>query len=295
MERAIITLNEFIQANYVTDIRFFDIIEILIIAAFLYHIMLWVQNTKAWMLLKGILVIGIFILIAIFLNMQTILFIAKNSVNVLAIAGIVVFQPEIRRALENLGRKKILRTLTPFDKKKDVLKLKKLEMDAIMDACQVMSKECTGALIVIEQDVKLNEFIDTGIPMDCLISSQIILNIFEHNTPLHDGAIILRDDRIVASTCYLPLSENMRLDKMLGTRHRAAIGVSEVSDSVVIIVSEETGAISVAKNGKINTISGETGLRECLESYITLNQEVNEKSLISKLKGGERDEKNTPS
>lgn len=264
MNRIIMYLSEFIEKNYVTDIRVLDVLEILIIAFFLYKVMIWIQNTKAWMLLRGILVIGVFILIAILFNMQTILFIAKNSVNVLATAIIVVFQPEIRRALENLGQNNILFTFASFDKKKEKNRVSKNTIEAIVNACLVMSKEKTGALIVIEKNVKLTEYIATGIDMECKISSQILLNIFEHNTPLHDGAVILSGDRISAATCYLPLSENLNLDKNLGTRHRAAIGITEVSDALVIVVSEETGFISTALNGELHSELNISELRENL-------------------------------
>lgn len=277
MNRIIMYLNEFIATNYVTDIRLIDLAEILIIAIFLYRVMIWIQNTKAWMLLRGVLVIGIFILIAIMLNMQTILFIAKNSVNVLATAIIVVFQPEIRRALENLGQKNILYSLPPFEKNKTKSRISIETIDSIVESCTVMSKEKTGALIVIENNVKLTEFIATGIDMECQISSQILLNIFEHNTPLHDGAIILRKDRIAAATCYLPLSENLSLDKNLGTRHRAAIGITEVSDALVIVVSEESGNISIAHNGLLDTNINIEGFKEHL-SVITNVKYVNVES-----------------
>lgn len=294
MERIILFIKQFIETNYVTDIRFFDLLEIALIAMFLYHVMLWIQNTKAWMLLRGILVIGIFILIAVIFNMQTILYLAKNAVNVLAIAAIVVFQPEIRRALENLGQKNILQALAPFDKKKDNIKFHKKSLSDLVDACIRMSNDKTGALIVIEKDVRLTEFSDTGIEMDCKISSEIICNIFEHNTPLHDGAIILRDDRIVASTCYLPLSDNMNLSKHLGTRHRAAIGVSEVSDALILIVSEETGAISIAENGKIFSKVNKEMMEEKLALFENVEVEETDRSLFTRFKGGDKNEKNTP-
>ncbi len=289
MNSMILYISQFIETNYVTDIRALDMIEILIIAVFMYRVMIWIQNTKAWMLLRGILVIVVFILLAILFNMQTILFIAKNSVNVLATAVIVVFQPEIRRALENLGQKNIFSTLSPFDKKKDKDKLSKRTIDAIIESCTVMSHEKTGALIVIENNVKLSEFSATGIQMDCKISSQILLNIFEHNTPLHDGAIILGGNRIIASTCYLPLSENATLSKKLGTRHRAAIGVAEVSDALVIVVSEETGKISIARNSEIITdISGDKLKTYLQESFN--DRSTTEGTILARLKGGDDNE-----
>ena len=229
-----------------------DVIEIIIIAFVLYHIMVWVKNTRAWMLFKGIIVILIFLLIAALFQMNTILWLSGKVVNIAAIALVIIFQPELRNALERLGRKNFLTAFFNFDfQKVSTVRFSEKTITEIVKACYEMGKVKTGALIVIERDVMLNEYIRTGIPLDSLVSSQLLINIFEHNTPLHDGAIIVRGDRIVAATCYLPLSDNMELSKELGTRHRAAVGVSEVSDSMTIIVSEETGAVSLAVEGTL--------------------------------------------
>ena len=229
-----------------------DVIEIIIIAFVLYHIMVWVKNTRAWMLFKGIIVILIFLLIAALFQMNTILWLSGKVVNIAAIALVIIFQPELRNALERLGRKNFLTAFFSFDfQKASTVRFSEKTITEIVKACYEMGKVKTGALIVIERDVMLNEYIRTGIPLDSLVSSQLLINIFEHNTPLHDGAIIVRGDRIVAATCYLPLSDNMELRKELGTRHRAAVGVSEVSDSMTIIVSEETGAVSLAVEGTL--------------------------------------------
>ena len=229
-----------------------DVIEIIIIAFVLYHIMVWVKNTRAWMLFKGIIVILIFLLIAALFQMNTILWLSGKVVNIAAIALVIIFQPELRNALERLGRKNFLTAFFSFDfQKASTVRFSEKTITEIVKACYEMGKVKTGALIVIERDVMLNEYIRTGIPLDSLVSSQLLINIFEHNTPLHDGAIIVRGDRIVAATCYLPLSDNMELSKELGTRHREAVGVSEVSDSMTIIVSEETGAVSLAVEGTL--------------------------------------------
>lgn len=229
-----------------------DVIEIIIIAFVLYHIMVWVKNTRAWMLFKGIIVILIFLLIAALFQMNTILWLSGKVVNIAAIALVIIFQPELRNALERLGRKNFLTAFFSFDfQKASTVRFSEKTITEIVKACYEMGKVKTGALIVIERDVMLNEYIRTGIPLDSLVSSQLLINIFEHNTPLHDGAIIVRGDRIVAATCYLPLSDNMELSKELGTRHRAAVGVSEVSDSMTIIVSEENGAVSLAVEGTL--------------------------------------------
>jgi diadenylate cyclase len=168
------------------------------------------------------------------------------------IAIIIVFQPEFRKALEQLGQKNLVRSIITFDDSKEKNeKFSDHSLNEIVRATFELARTKTGALIVIEEDTPLNEFESTGISIDSLISSELLINIFEHNTPLHDGAVILRGNRIAAATCYLPLSDNMQLSKDLGTRHRAGIGISEVSDSLTIIVSEETGKVSIAKGGKL--------------------------------------------
>lgn len=242
--------------NYVSDMYFpnvhlTDIIEILIVTIIVYEVMLWIKNTKAWMLLKGMIVLGLFILVAAIFQMHTILFLARESINVLAIAAVVVFQPELRRALEKLGEKNLLSNISLFDRSKENQRFSDETVEGLVKACFDMGSVCTGALIVVEQAIRLTEYEMTGIELDCKVSSQVLLNIFEHNTPLHDGAIIIRGNRITSATCYLPLSDNMQISKDLGTRHRAALGMSEVSDALIIVVSEETGQVSVAMGGQL--------------------------------------------
>ena len=236
---------------YLPTIGVTDVMEILIITFIVYEIMLWIKNTKAWMLLRGIMMVGGFILLTAIFQMHTILYLAKESINVLAIAAIVVFQPELRRVLEKLGEKDILGSISIFDKKKEEQNFSNDTLDGIVKACFAMGKVKTGALIVVEQAIHLTEYEMTGIRLDCLVSKQVLLNIFEHNTPLHDGAVIIRGNRITSATCYLPLSDNMQISKELGTRHRAALGMSEVCDALVIAVSEETGQVTVAANGEL--------------------------------------------
>ena len=247
---------------YLPDVKISDVLEIIIIAYLAYQLMVWIKNTKAWMLMKGIVVLGAFILVAAVLKMNTILWIVKNSINVLAIAAIVVFQPELRRALEKLGQKDFWNSFMPFERTASTGRFNEETIDAIVTACYDMGEVKTGALIVVERDIKLTEYQHTGIALDSIVSSQLLVNIFEHNTPLHDGAVIIRGDRIVAATCYLPLSDNMRLSKELGTRHRAAIGMSEVSDALVIAVSEETGRVSFAMGGHLTRAVPQEQLRE---------------------------------
>ncbi|MDF2820788.1 MAG: putative rane protein [Clostridiales bacterium] len=229
-----------------------DIVEIFIIAIIIYQVIKWIKDTRAWMLFKGIIVLFAVALLASIFQLSTILWIFSNTINVGIIALIIVFQPELRRALEQLGRKNIISSLIPFDEQRDKTeKFSDFTVSEIVKAVEELSRTKTGALIVIERDVMLSEYENTGIPVDAIVTSQLLINIFEHNTPLHDGAIIIRSNRILSATCYLPLSDNMRISKDLGTRHRAGLGISEVTDSLTIIVSEETGKTSISFDGRL--------------------------------------------
>lgn len=295
MERIMLYINNLITQISYTDFTFTGIIEILIIAVLAYRIVLWIMNTKAWMLFKGIVIIVVFIMLAKVFNMTTILYLAEISMNVLALTAVVVFQPEIRRALENLGQKDILSVITPFEKK-DNARFTTQTLDGIVIACTMMSKVKTGALIIVERTVKLAEIASTGIELDCLVSNQILVNIFEHNTPLHDGSVLVRGDRILAATCYLPLSDNMSLDKHLGTRHRAAVGMSEASDAIVIVVSEETGNISIAEAGNLRVGVSVEELRTYLNDLRIETIEPEKTSYFVKaFKGGKDDKRKNPS
>lgn len=269
--------------RFVPTIRVINILEILIITVMIYYILIWIRDSRAWTLLKGMSVIFAFVLVAYFLKMTTILWLFQNLISVIIISIFVLFQPEIRRALEQLGRKNILASVFNFagvgEDTVQAAKTQEKTVSEIIKACMEMSKTRTGALMVIEQDVRLSEYERTGIFLDSLVSSQLLINIFEHNTPLHDGAVFIRDNRIVAATCYLPLSDNMLLSKDLGTRHRAGVGISEVSDSVTLIVSEETGMISVAHDGML---------------FRNLNQEELKERLISLLKKHEISKRKAP-
>ena len=234
------------------DMEFASAVEIIIIAFLIYHILIWIKNTRAWALLKGLLIILAFWLIAVNFHMNTILWMGRNILGFAVTAFIVVLQPELRKALEELGNKEIISSVFPFSQAKRTEGVFSARtINEIVKASVEMGKACTGALIVIECKQPLGDFERTGIDVDGLVTSQLLINIFEHNTPLHDGAVLLRGNRVVAATCYLPLSDNMQLSKDLGTRHRAGIGISEVSDSLTIIVSEETGKVSIAKEGKL--------------------------------------------
>jgi TIGR00159 family protein len=269
-----------------------DIVEIAIISFLIYHILVWVKNTKAWSLLKGVVVIALFLVVAAIFKMNTILWIAKNIVGIAATAIIIILQPELRRALEELGRKNIISSLIPFDSGKTETGLfSDRTINEIVKACVEMGKVKTGALIVIERSQSLAEYERTGIDVDGIVSSQLLINIFEHNTPLHDGAVIVRENRVTSATCYLPLSDNMALSKELGTRHRAGVGISEATDSFTVIVSEETGRISVAMEGKLERNLDGEALKERLR-MIQDKQQPEEKK-VKRWKGRKKNGKET--
>lgn len=229
-----------------------NIAEIAIIAVLMYYMLVWIKNTRAWVLLKGLIVILVFVGMAVIFQMDTIIWIAKNVMGVAIIAIVVIFQPEMRKALENLGRKNFLASIFGFDfAKGDAGKFSDKTINEMVKACYEMGKVKTGALIVVEDEIVLAEYERTGIAVDGILTSQLLINIFEKNTPLHDGAVIVRGNRVVAATCYLPLSDSLSISKDLGTRHRAALGISEVSDSLTIVVSEETGRVSIAIGGEL--------------------------------------------
>ena len=239
--------------SYLTlQISFTDIVEIIIISVLIYYMLVWIKDTRAWMLLRGILVILGFVLLAVLFEMNTIVWIADKLFSVAMMALVVIFQPEMRKALENLGRKNILTNLLNFEfGKEDTGKFSDKTITELVKACYEMGQVKTGALIVVEDEIVLTEYERTGIAVDGLLTSQLLINIFEKNTPLHDGAVIVRGDRIVSATCYLPLTDSQDISKDLGTRHRAAVGISEVSDSLTIVVSEETGRVSIALEGEL--------------------------------------------
>ena len=268
MKKLLTTLSVYFDWFYIPKIHVTDIIEIIILSYLIYHVMLWFKRTRAWTLFKGIVVLFIFVGLASLFRLNTILWIFRNTINVGIIAVIILFQPELRRALEELGRKKILSDVltTRDDKNLHLERVNNHAIDELVAASIEMGKVKTGALIVIEQDVALGEYENTGILIDAALTRQLLINIFEHNTPLHDGAVIIRDNRVLSATCYLPLTERVDLNKALGTRHRAAVGISEVSDSMTIVVSEETGEISVAYGGTLYRNLDATELRKKLTS-----------------------------
>ena len=277
-------------SSYRTTMDFGDVAEILIIAVLLYYTLVWMKTTRAWILLKGLVVILVFLLLAYFFRMTTILWMAQNVLGFAVTALIAVLQPELRKALEELGKKNIISSVLPFDNSHRVNEeFSEKTINEITKACVEMGKVRTGALIVIEQKVSLRDYERTGIDVDGIVTSQLLINIFEHNTPLHDGAVIIQGNRVVSATCYLPLSDNLGLSKELGTRHRAGVGISEITDSLTIIVSEETGKISVAYEGELERNLDADSLRDRMHKI--LNNPVEEHKNLRIWKGRSRDKK----
>ena len=289
MNQIIASLKGYVYGLSLPKIGVVDILEIIIIAFALYHVTFWVKRTRAWTLVKGVFVLFSAYIVAYILDMSVILWVFDKTIGLGITALLIVFQPELRKALEELGQKKIVSSILPFDENKDRnIRFTDRTVNEIVRATSELAKAKTGALIIMEKDIILSEYERTGIIIDSAISSQLLINIFEHNTPLHDGAVIVRGDRIVAATCYLPLSDNMGLSKDLGTRHRAAVGISEVSDSLTVIVSEETGMISVAVGGKLlRNIDGDL-LRRKLNDFQGKPSEEKPKKYFWRRKGWDR-------
>ena len=242
-----------------------DIVEILILTWLVYRLLNFIKTSHAWTLLRGILIIAAALAAVYLFQMDTLIYIINQGMSIVIITLVVVFQPELRKVLETLGEREILNHSFLFGQNRNAAgRFSDRTVDELVRACVEMSSERTGALIVIEQNENLHEYERTGIEIDALVTSQLLINIFEHNTPLHDGAVIVRGDRVTAATCYLPLSDNKSLSKALGTRLRAGVGVSEMTDSFTIIVSEETGGISAAYKGELQRNITEKVLRDRL-------------------------------
>ena len=277
-------LAEYIKnfSSYRTTMDFGDVAEILIIAVLLYYALVWMKTTRAWVLLKGLVVILIFLLLAYIFPMTTILWIPHKQYGELC--------PQQEKALEELGKKNIISSVLPFDNNHRVDEgFSEKTINEITKACVEMGKVKTGALIVIEQKVSLRDYERTGIDVDGIVTSQLLLKIFEHNTPLHDGAVIVQGNRVASATCYLPLSDNLGLSKELGTRHRAGVGISEVTDSLTVIVSEETVKISGAYEGKLERNLDAETLRDRMHKI--LNNTGEEHKNLRIWKGRSREKK----
>lgn len=277
---------QFFEQFYIPSIKPLDIFEIFLIIVLIYQIQKSLKNTRAWVIAKGIFILAIIYLCSSILGLSVIETLFQGAISLSVLAAIILFEPEIKKFLEELGTKKPkdiihwINTKEPLDNKRYSEKTIK----EILDACNVMSEAKTGALIIMEQDSILNEYINTGIRVNADITSQLLINIFEHNTPLHDGAVIIRKNKIVSATCYLPLSDNSKINKKLGTRHRAGIGLSEITDAIVIIVSEETGQISFVKDGTLKHGVSLDTLHNLLNSYQEKKIESDKINLIKKKK-----------
>lgn len=254
-------LNELNFSNFISD--FGDVIDILLVTYVIYKLIMLIRGTTAIQLLKGIsVIIAVWFLSSAF-QLQTLKWLVEQAINFGFLAIIIIFQPELRRALEQLGRGRFFTRYASVEE--DVYKE---TIDAVVEASVYMGKRRIGALISIERETGMNEYAETGVPIDAKITPELLINIFIPNTPLHDGAVIIKKNQILAAACYLPLSESRFIPKELGTRHRAAIGVSEVTDSLTVVVSEETGQISLAKNGEIFRDLDEERLKEMLTTEL---------------------------
>lgn len=292
MDNVIRLLRNYLGNLYIPKIEIIDILEIIILSIILYFCIRWIKNTRAYTLIKGLLLLTIFLILVTLLQMNTILYIMKSVATVALTALVVIFQPELRKGLEQLGQKNVFSSILPFEMERETEeRYSEKTVNELVRAVYDMGEVKTGALIVIEKDILLTDYINTGIMLDSLVSSQLLINIFEHNTPLHDGAIIIRGDRIVSATCYLPLSDSTEIGKHLGTRHRAGLGISEVSDSFTIIVSEETGRVSYAYGGKLITGIGSDKLKEKLMKFQKNNLEEKKSKKFKIWKGRDKNEK----
>lgn len=258
------------------------VIDIGIVSYVIYKLIILVKETRAWQLIKGILFILAATELSKILGLKTINFILQNTLSVLAIGAIVLFQPELRRGLEQIGRSRF-KDIFSFDETNIRIQTTAL-IEELVKACTELSKTYTGALLVIEKDTKVGEIINTGIQLDSSVSAELIMNIFTPNTPLHDGAAIIRDNRIKAAACFLPLTDNPNLSKELGTRHRAALGITEVSDSIAIVVSEESGKISFALNGGLTRNLTSDTLRKALNKNLLEKNTPNKKLSLWRVK-----------
>ena len=265
-------LSQFNFLIYLTPWEIFLIVlDIAVVSFVIYKVMMLIKGTRAVQLVKGLFVLIIAFFISDLLQLNTISWFLSSIHLAILVALPIVFQPELRRALERLGRGKFFGSSTTYLGVEDRSKL----INELVRSVQALSKNNYGALIVIENETGLSDFIETGVKVDSVVAVELLLNIFAPNTPLHDGAIIVRGNRIAAAGCFLPLTDSPYLSKQLGTRHRAALGVTETSDCVVIVVSEETGTISVAHDGELTRYLEEKNLKEMLEDILLTKQNSN--------------------
>ncbi len=270
--------------NYFNIFNLLDIImillDIIVVSFIIYKLILVLKGTRAVQLIKGLFVLVVVYFISDIFGLTSLNWILKQVQLMIVVALPIVFQPELRRALEQLGRGKIFMKSIPFLAAEDMSRL----INELIRTAQVLSDKKHGALIVIERTTGLNDYIETGIKIDAIASIELMVNIFVPSTPLHDGAIIINGDRIAAAGCFLPLTDSPYLSKQLGTRHRAALGITENSDSIAVIVSEETGTISVANDGELTRYLEEDNLKEILEELLIVKDDSNHFSWFSKKK-----------
>ena len=276
-KRLITFISEYFMIRDLTDFIII-IVEIIIIAFVIYKLIKLINNTRAWQLLKGILIIVFVALMANLLGLKTISFIINNSISFLTFAVIVIFQDDLKKILEKLGTSK-LNTIFTDSAHHDTAVIGESTISSIVSAVCDLSEENIGAMIVIEKNIKLGEIVASGIEINSEISSELIKQIFVPNTPLHDGAIVVRGNRILAASCLLPLTSNANLSTELGTRHRAAIGISEQSDSITVVVSEETGKISITMEGNIRRGFDNESLNNFLKNVL-LTEDIPKKNLF---------------
>lgn len=235
--------------NQISLIKITDLIDIFIVTFILYKALKFIRDTRTVHLLKGVVVLIVVMQVSQFAKLHTVNYLLSNALQLGMIAIIIVFQPELRRALEQLGRTTMGQWFNFEDRADDIEKEKMIK--EVKESCVSMSKSHIGALIVMEREIKIGDIVGTGITINADVSAELLTNIFVPKTPLHDGAVIIRNNKIEAASCFLPLSQNPNVSKELGTRHRAGLGMSEESDAVVVIVSEETGNISIACGGEL--------------------------------------------
>jgi diadenylate cyclase len=259
----------------VRTIGILDVIDTGLVAFFLYRIYIMLKNTRAAALVKGLMVLASLVIVSKWLNLHVINWILEKAITMMMVALPVVFQPELRRALEQIGRGRLFRKRVELDETElnDMI-------EAVANAAVIMGQRKIGALIVFERSVGLEERIETGVKIDGLVTDSLLLNIFEKDTPLHDGAVIIRGNRIIAASCLLPLTDNRGLSQELGTRHRAAIGISEQSDALVVVVSEETGTVSITRNGEIYRYLRREDVVDMLQSAYVRNRHFTFKQLL---------------
>lgn len=264
-------------SQLVTWRNFINVVDILVVAFFIYQLIKILRGTRAVQLLKGIAVIMLIKVASFFLELQTVDWIVDLVIQWSVLAMIIIFQPEMRRGLEHLGRGSI------FNRTKRKINPGENLVQQLAKAVQYMAKRRIGALISIQMDIELDEFIGTGISLDADISSELLINIFIPNTPLHDGAVIIRDYKIASAASYLPLSESTLISKELGTRHRAAIGLSEVTDAVTIIVSEETGGVSISYKGELLRELSKEDFEKFLSKNLIVVEEEEKKNILQEM------------